>query len=103
MTTYWMLFLSASFLAVIASNRVFTINNTAQFYRINSLWWVIIAVLSVIIGLRHEVGGDWSGYLKIFTLIDSDEFSTSSISVMMDPVSMVADTSTPYLFITIQA
>ena len=85
MIAYWLLFITASSLALISSNRIFTTANTAEFYRMNALWWVVIALLSVVIGLRHEVGGDWSGYLKIFTLIDSDEFSASSISVMMDP------------------
>ncbi|MDC0091609.1 EpsG family protein [Gammaproteobacteria bacterium] len=85
MTAYWLLFLSASFLAVIASNRVFTTNNTAELYRINSLWWTIIAMLSIIIGLRHEVGGDWSGYLQIFTWIDEGEYLNSTMSAMMDP------------------
>jgi len=85
MTLYWLLFATASSLALISSNRTFSNNNYFQLYRINALWWIVIILLSLIIGLRHEVGGDWSGYLKIFDLIDSDDFTTSSISLMMDP------------------
>ncbi len=85
MTLYWVLFSSASTLALISQNRIFSDLNRLKLYKLNSLWWGLIIVLTLIIGLRHEVGGDWSGYLNIFYLIDSDEFSSSDISLMMDP------------------
>jgi hypothetical protein len=44
-----------------------------------------MGVLVAIIGLRHQVGGDWSGYLQIFSFIDSPDFASGSVSVMMDP------------------
>ena len=28
-------------------------------------WWVMFGMLSLMIGLRHEVGGDWGNYLRI--------------------------------------
>jgi len=85
MIAYWLLFASASALALISSNRAFLSSNHTQLYKINSLWWIIIVILSIIIGLRHQVGGDWSGYLNIYNLIDSADFVSSDISLMMDP------------------
>lgn len=43
------------------------INNASKVARSSKIVWIIVAlVLTVIIGLRHHVGGDWNNYYKRF-------------------------------------
>ncbi len=84
MITYWILYFGVSGLAVIANNRTFSDSNSQILYKLNPLWLFIIFVLSVLIGFRLEVGGDWIQYVEIYDAIGSAEFD-GQISVMMDP------------------
>lgn len=84
MITYWILFLGVSGLALIAKNRNFSTTDTLVLYKLNYLWLFIIFVLSILIGFRFEVGGDWIQYVEIYDAIGSAEFD-GQISLMMDP------------------
>ncbi len=35
---------------------------------VKGVWWLVFAALVLLIGLRHEVGGDWSPYLRMYEL-----------------------------------
>lgn len=84
MIAYWILFLGVTVLALIANNRNFATSDTLVLYKLNYLWLFIIFVLSILIGFRFEVGGDWIQYVEIYDAIGSAEFD-GQISVMMDP------------------
>ncbi len=39
------------------------------------MWWVVGAVFALMIGLRHEVGGDWLNYLRHFEVTSHLRFA----------------------------
>tara|TARA_B110000238_G_C16141935_1_gene446784 strand:- start:2444 stop:3418 length:975 start_codon:yes stop_codon:yes gene_type:complete len=47
---------------------------------LNSVWWLFIFALTLLIGLRHDVGGDWSNYLRMLDRVQYD-----SLRLMADP------------------
>lgn len=58
MLPYWLLFLLPAWLAVEQ------VRPAARFHALwPARWWGVFAVLVLMIGLRHEVGGDWEAYL----------------------------------------
>jgi hypothetical protein len=62
MLTYWVIFIIPAWAALTQRKvlaRVYE-KNKVRGHFIWSVWWLI---LTLIIGLRHEVGGDWSQYL----------------------------------------
>lgn len=78
---YWFIFIFFSFLAILANNRKIVSSNGHQVISFNPLWWLIVLFFTFVIGMRHEVGGDWGAYLSYFesigsiTLIDSFDIS----------------------------
>jgi EpsG-like putative glucosyltransferase len=56
---YWLLFLVPAWLAITRLRPVQT-----QTKRWPVFWWVAFVSLVLMIGLRHEVGGDWSVYAE---------------------------------------
>jgi hypothetical protein len=40
--------------------------------RIPFVWWLVLLVLALLVGWRHEVGGDWMNYLDIFDFARSE-------------------------------
>lgn len=34
--------------------------------RMPFIWWFVLVILVLLVGFRHEVGGDWSNYLRSF-------------------------------------
>ncbi len=62
MWPYWFLFLVAAWLA---TTRLRPVSGVGSPVRRWPDWWCVVFVLLVLmIGLRHEVGGDWFNYLK---------------------------------------
>jgi len=60
MTFYWFLFLTPALWALGAAKpRYLPLRSASQ----SLLWFLILVGLSLVIGLRHEVGGDWIYYL----------------------------------------
>ena len=60
MWPYWLLFLVPAFQAV---SKLRLVRATLPRGRWPDLWRVIFLLLALLIGLRHEVGGDWGSYL----------------------------------------
>lgn len=61
MTPYWLLFV---LIASVAITHVQTQAALAHGRMELGGWWAIFFLLTAMIGLRHEVGGDWSSYLE---------------------------------------
>ena len=64
MLPYWCLFLVAAGMAVRKRHGVLGPYVGSR----GGLWGLFFVILGVIIGLRHEVGGDWYNYLRILEL-----------------------------------
>ena len=79
MTFYWILFFLTSFLAIVGTNRPPS-SSRYHYVSLNSVWWLFIFALTLLIGLRHDVGGDWSNYLRMLDRVQYD-----SLRLMADP------------------
>ena len=62
MHPYWLLFIVPAFLALIGSKRNISGPDKKFSTKIDSLWLSVIVVLTIIIGFRFYVGGDWGNY-----------------------------------------
>ena len=87
MTTYFLSYLSLSLLTLVGQNRLSDphsgyFNNTRTI-----LWAMLILYLTIMIGLRHEVGGDWLNYLWNFEDIDG----MSLTAIFSQPSSITSD------------
>lgn len=64
MWPYWLLFLIPAFLALKESRPPsYGEGEIRALDRMNIIWWGVSISLILIVGLRHEVGGDWFNYL----------------------------------------
>jgi|TARA_B110000438_G_scaffold281775_1_gene308233 hypothetical protein len=75
MSAYWFLFLLPGFLSLAGNRRI---PNDALGYnssRFDLLWYLIVLILTIFIGFRYEVGGDWEGYLMVYDRSQLQDFS----------------------------
>lgn len=84
MVVYWLFFLFPAILALSGKARLPHRISKYQSLSIGGLWWICILALTILIGLRHEVGGDWENYIRIFSGSDSIN-SLSEIHFSRDP------------------
>lgn len=86
MVGYWILFSIPAFFALIAKKRF--PNPITGRYRtsIDFIVFTWIIFLSILIGLRHEVGGDWINYLFKFQALDGLSFKYIFQRVVDDPL-----------------
>ena len=83
MWPYWLLFLVPTFFAVSRLRPMPYTAVSAQQDRWPDVWRVIYIVLVLMIGLRHEVGGDWITYIE---MLDSyTDTTTAGESGFQDP------------------
>lgn len=80
MLIYWLLFLIPAFLALSGEKR--ERNPVSRFHplALDGFWMIVIIFLTLIIGLRYQVGGDWHTYLLILSRSEGEEFS-----ILRDP------------------
>ena len=62
MWPYWLLFLVPAVLSLIWLTPKISPTRTTD---LSVTWWVALVMLVLMIGLRHEVGGDWFSYLDV--------------------------------------
>jgi len=80
MTFYWFLFLTPALWALSAAKPKYLPSRSASQ---SLLWFWILVGLTLVIGLRHEVGGDWSNYLPY---IEAAQWLTLEEAIFMsDP------------------
>ena len=64
MLAYWIFFLVPAIAACVSSPHMrFHADGTRPLH-INETWILIILVLTIMIGFRYEVGGDWENYFR---------------------------------------
>lgn len=83
MTIYWLTFLFFSLFALIEPRRNFLSSGHIKNY-IPLIWYFILIYLVLLIGSRHEVGGDWGSYIKYFDFLGTQNFS-EIFSITQDP------------------
>lgn len=74
MWPYWLLFLAPAYWAISSLRPIPQKVLTAQRNRWPDLWRTLFVFLVLMIGLRHEVGGDWFEYLDML-----DSYTDTSI------------------------
>lgn len=73
MLAYWLLFLFSAFPALAGNKR--SSNKAFHSTSLDPIWWMTVIVLTIFIGFRFEVGGDWEGYLMVYDRAQLQEFS----------------------------
>jgi hypothetical protein len=63
MAVYWLMFLSAAGYALLFGTRAASMARGMQSARVNIAWAAVWLLLTLLIGFRYEVGGDWFNYL----------------------------------------
>jgi hypothetical protein len=64
MWPYWLMFIIPAFAAIHNARIEAGQNPSGRFYQLNRGWVFVVVALTVMIGFRHEVGGDWTSYLQ---------------------------------------
>lgn len=76
MIIYWCLFLIPAFLSLRFGTPKYS---RSQFTRRDIQWAIPVVGLTVVIGMRHGVGGDWSNYLPYLEDMKNLDFETAII------------------------
>jgi len=63
MWPYWLFFLVPALSALSEPARPRGLRLSAPEMRIPGAWWIVMLALTLVVGWRHHVGGDWSSYL----------------------------------------
>jgi EpsG-like putative glucosyltransferase len=88
MWPYWIFYIVPAFVALVGDDAGQSRGSDPTKSKINPGLWIAGLFLSLLIGFRFEVGGDWGGYLKSFaafrymTLTDAIETGDPVFSVM---------------------
>mgnify|MGYP000055709251 FL=1 len=83
MLAYWIFFLVPAIAACVSSPHMrFHADGTRPLH-INETWILIILVLTIMIGFRYEVGGDWENYFRF--LFDANNLSFADLVTKRDP------------------
>ena len=74
MLPYLIFFCFFGLLAVLSNRRDYAGLDSTYNTSFNPLWWLIVFSLTLLIGLRFEVGGDWGSYLVYFEDVQNGSF-----------------------------
>lgn len=66
MWPYWLLFLFPAVSALNERARRMNSRGATTKVIIPGSWWLVMVMLTAVVGWRHEVGGDWGNYLRNF-------------------------------------
>jgi hypothetical protein len=83
MWPYWLMFLLSAGAALEEEWRAPGGATGRRFLRVGGAWLLVILILTLLIGLRHQVGGDWGNYLDNLVLIQG--LDLDRVLVMSDP------------------
>ena len=84
MWPYWVLFLIPAYWAIARLKPISNDDQTARTSRWSFIWKSVFVYLVLMIGLRHEVGGDWIQYLEMLDAY-SDSPAIKMESGFQDP------------------
>lgn len=83
MLPYWLFFIVPAFAALASAPQMKVRADGAHQLRVNGAWILVILILTLVIGFRYEVGGDWSNYFRY--LSGATNLSFSDLSGLEDP------------------
>jgi hypothetical protein len=67
MIPYWIFFIAPAWVALFSPPLKYLRANGKRPLRVDGVWIFIIVTLTMVVGFRHEVGGDWGSYLRYFS------------------------------------
>jgi hypothetical protein len=79
MWPYWLLFFVPAYMAVSKLKPSPSIAKSAKLNRFPTVWRGIFILMVLMIGFRHEVGGDWYSYIEHF-----ERMTDASIATILD-------------------
>lgn len=77
MAVYWLMFLIAAGFALFLGTRAASLTYGLQSTRLNAAWITVWLVLTLLIGFRFEVGGDWANYLRHLAVARYEGFDSA--------------------------
>ena len=83
MLPYWLFFLVPALAALASSPLMRMRADGTRPLRVDAIWMLMIVILTLIIGFRYEVGGDWGNYFRY--LSGAQNLNFSDIIGMEDP------------------
>lgn len=83
MLPYWLFFLVPALAALESGPRLRVRADGTRPLRIDATWLLMIVALTLVIGFRYEVGGDWGNYFRY--LFGAENLNLSDLSGMEDP------------------
>lgn len=83
MLPYWLFFLVPAFAALASGPLMKVRADGARPLRVNGAWMLVIVTLTLVIGFRYEVGGDWHNYFRY--LFSAANLSFSDLGGKEDP------------------
>jgi len=92
MFIYWLIFVIPAFFALIGQRRRLNHSGDNHSLHLDPLWLSIIVIITLIIGLRHEVGGDWYAYLRMYRYVSEiqDSFFNDLIGLFAGDIGYLA-------------
>ncbi|MEZ8581560.1 EpsG family protein [Vibrio splendidus] len=73
MLIYWLLFFCVFLFALQERSEIYEVG-TFNFSKVPVTWLVMLIALTLLIGFRHVVGGDWFSYIRHFEIVKSVDF-----------------------------
>ncbi|VCU70105.1 hypothetical protein PIGHUM_02172 [Pigmentiphaga humi] len=83
MLPYWVLFFCVAWMAITHMRPV--ARGSQRAFPMEGAWLVAIALLTLMIGWRHEVGGDWVSYLWHIDAMEGKSFGSPGANGRGDP------------------
>jgi hypothetical protein len=83
MLPYWIFFLVPAAVALVSGPRMRSRADGTMSLRINATWILIILLLTLVIGFRYEVGGDWGNYFRY--LVGANGLTFADLAILEDP------------------
>jgi hypothetical protein len=69
MFIYWLLFAFPAFFALVGQRRKLNNSNDMHSLHLDPLWLSMIVFMTLVIGTRNHVGGDWYAYLRMYRYV----------------------------------
>ena len=79
MWPYWLVFGLASLLALSTSPRMRLRHDGTRSLRLDPTWIAVIVGLTLMMGFRYQVGGDWWAYIRVFQTVQFYSFEEAAL------------------------
>ena len=80
MIPYWIFFIAPAWVALLSTPLKFLRADGNRPLRVDGIWILIIVTLTIMVGFRYEVGGDWGSYLRYFSKAEHLEYGGRFLS-----------------------